>query len=545
MEKYSLDKITALGDIGYRTLKGLSRLESSIYQPLSVEKTEQSIDWPGDWIGRTLLGVSLLSMTTGKESAFLEDLFCCVRKLRNQKGYLGNIEELGVFNEQQFSGHNWLLRGLLEYYRWKKDEQALETASDIVHNLYLSAKGYYREYPTQKESHVFAGGKSGTVTGSIVHHWRLSSDTGCAFMCLDGLADYYALTKDVQVKELLEEMISVFCGIDFVELSMQTHASLSATRGIIKFYRETGNRAYLDFVEQFFALYLDYGATANYANFNWFCRATWTEPCAIIDSYILAFDLFCETKNPFYLKTANRIHYNALDFSQRLNGGFGCDICVGPKETVLHADTDCNPLCEAYWCCTMRGGEGLTRIVENLYLFEKDTLYLAQYGDSRFEGNLIHIRQRTTFPSQGNVILEIDSQSDEIRQIALFVPEYAQDALVITDGIKHSDVNVGAFYFIPLHKGKHEILLSFKMQLHMEPCLGKLVPDGTYCYWRGDMILGIETDSPLDDSDFQVTQTDDGQYQMIGHGPFVDLRGNIDMEISRQNMVKSIQIVFK
>ena len=82
------------------------------------------------------------------------------------------------------------------------------------------------------------------------------------------------------------------------------------------------------------------------------------------------------------------------------------------------------------------------------------------------------------------------------------------------------------------------------MQLHTEPCLGKLAPDGAYCYWYGDMMLGIETDSPLDDSKLQVTQTDDGHYQMTGHGPLVDLRGNIDMEISRQSMVKSIQIVF-
>ena len=546
VEKFSFKEITALGDIGYRSLKCFSRLESKIYQPCDVEKIEKETDWPGDWIGRTLLGVSLLSVATGRESAFVEQLVDTVENLRNTQGYLGHIEQPQVFDEQQFSGHNWLLRGLLSYYHWKKDEHALSMARDIVQNLYLPAAGFYRKYPMKREDHVYVGGKSGSVTGKVVNHWRTSSDTGCAFMCLDGLVDYYALTKDERVKMLLEEMIEVFCKIDFIGLSMQTHASLSATRGIIKLYHITGNEQYLEFAKRFFDLYLDYGATANYANFNWFCRAEWTEPCAIIDSYILSSDLFCETKDAFYLKAANRIHYNAMDFAQRLNGGFGCDVCVGPQKTILHADTDGNPLCEAYWCCSMRGGEGLSSLTRNLYLMENGTIYIAQYGNSRLETTDLVVKQRTTFPKEGNVVLEIDNTSDNIRKLALYIPDYALMPSVTVKERTCTVSKTGEFYFLPLSYGKQKITLSFGIALHTEPCIGKMTPAGRYGYWHGDLMLGIETQQPVKGDELEIEMLSSGNYRVKGqHDMLTDLRGNIDEEIIHGSMVKSVQIVFE
>ncbi len=159
-------------------------------------------------------------------------------------------------------------------------------------------------------------------------------------------------------------MIETFTAIDFVGAHMQTHATLSATRGILRLaeaLEDVDNAAsarYLAAGQRIFRLYLDRGMTENYANFNWFGRPdTWTEPCAIVDSMMAALSLFRLTEDPKYLTLANRIWYNALGYAQRPNGGYGTDSCVGPAGDILRPSGD--GISEAYWCCTMRGSEGL------------------------------------------------------------------------------------------------------------------------------------------------------------------------------------------
>lgn len=104
--------------------------------------------------------------------------------------------------------------------------------------------------------------------------------------------------------------------------------------------------------------------TANYANYNWFGRPYWTEPCAIVDSYMASMALFRLTQQSEYAVLANRIYYNALLASQRPNGGFGCDLCSGTEQSgrFVQANTD---VYEAWWCCSMRGAEGLCSVAAN------------------------------------------------------------------------------------------------------------------------------------------------------------------------------------
>ena len=62
--------------------------------------------------------------------------------------------------------------------------------------------------------------------------------------------------------------------------------------------------------------------TENHENYNWFDRFdTWTEPCAIIDSYLLAVQLWEHTMKPEYRDDAELIYYNGICHTQRNNGG--------------------------------------------------------------------------------------------------------------------------------------------------------------------------------------------------------------------------------
>ncbi|MBE6904113.1 MAG: hypothetical protein E7480_05845 [Ruminococcaceae bacterium] len=544
MKKLSFSQINGYGDVGYRAIKSLSRLESKIYQPEYVRKMEQETPWPSDWIGRTLLGVVMLSKATGVKGAYLERLLELVDELENEKGYLGEVQE-GIYDEQQLSSHNWLLRALLEYYDMTGDKKILKKIWTIVENLYLPVKNHYIEYPTNKEDRVYTGEKSGTLTGAVINNWKTSSDTGCAYMCLDALSQMYEMFPDERVKVLLEEMISTFEKIDFVKISMQTHATLAATRGIVRFYAVTGKEEYLDFAKNLFKLYLDYGATPNYANFNWFCRHEWTEPCAITDSYLLCFEMFIQTKDIYYLKTASRIYYNAFSFAQRYNGGFGCDICIGPEERILRADAD-SGLCEAFWCCTMRGADGISNYIRNSFVSDEKTLYFTQYIDSCVKLDGLKIEERSEYPKEGKISIKaVMTDNTEIDTIALYVPDFAKGSKLIVNGKEQSISNVGGFEMVKLSDGENSILLTFDIPIYTEKALGKLIKDERFCFWRGDLIIGVETDKCLDEDNFEIEYIGNGKCIDKKSGlEFVDLTDNINIEPTEKSPVKSIQVLF-
>ncbi len=106
-----------------------------------------------------------------------------------------------------------------------------------------------------------------------------------------GLSQYYEIFRE-EVWALLEEMLERFKMIDFVGLSMQTHASLSAMRGVVRLYCCRGKKPLLDFAEE------------------------------IVDSCLLAVMLFAQTRKKEYADCASRIWFNGLGHAQCPNGGF-------------------------------------------------------------------------------------------------------------------------------------------------------------------------------------------------------------------------------
>ncbi len=353
------------GDLMARASLLGARMEKREYRPETVLSMDQA-GWPGDWEGRTILALVRLAETTKKEPAYLHEIVDVVLEARNARGYLGPIYDDGIANEQQLSGHSWLLRGLCAYYGYTGKQEIYDAALTIGQNLFLPLYDTYLSYPVAPEDRVYAGDMAGNAV-KTVGKWIISTDTGCAYIPLDGMSALYEMTGDAEIGRMLDRIISLFTEIDFTGICVQTHATLTGTRGILRTYRMRRDPAYLAAAEKLFAMYTEHGMTANYANYNWFGRPLWTEPCAVIDSFMCAMQLYTETGRRDYLTTAQRIYYNGIGFGQRENGGFGCDTCVGAlgieNNTVIRLHCE-----EAYWCCSMRGGEGLASVAEYAYL---------------------------------------------------------------------------------------------------------------------------------------------------------------------------------
>lgn len=426
------------GEFEYRILKNYMRLQEKEYRPEFIfQQTAGGYSWPGDWEGRAVLALVLLKNITGAEPAYLEDILQGIYGQLMQNGYLGErFLDLGKISEQQLSGHNWLLRGLLEAASSDSRPFLEKMIKSIVENLYLPTMGAYYRYPLG-ECRRLDGEAMGELQEGSINGWLLSTDIGCAYMSLDALSQYYQIYHDERILPLLEEMAETFMKIDFVGESLQTHASLSGTRGIMRLYQTTGKKEYLDFACRFFELYCQEGMTENYANFNWFRRPKWTEPCAIVDSYMLAMELFKQQKDSKYLFYANKILYNALGHAQRNNGGFGCDLCAvaeGENERLYVQGKNY----EASWCCTMRGAEGLNYAVRNAFLPGEKAGIFTNYLAGKYEFENFKFTVDTEFPYKGHVKVQFE-QCPEDCQIQCYIPEHTdvEKIEVLVDNKSH------------------------------------------------------------------------------------------------------------
>lgn len=215
-----------------------------------------------------------------------------------------------ILYEQQLSGHSWYLRGLCEYYEQFADSRVIQYLDETFDNLYRPTMGRFSSYPLDRAA------ISGAVSGHSCEElsgWKLSTDIVCAFMSVDGLSHYYKVTKNPDAKLLLEEMADCLDEIDIFNLAAQTHCTLTAARGLMRMYELTNDTRWLNQAEKIFLLYVEKGMTYTYQNFNWFKKGdTWTEPCAIVDSLMLAIMLYKTTEKEEYRRYASRIYFNGF-----------------------------------------------------------------------------------------------------------------------------------------------------------------------------------------------------------------------------------------
>ena len=498
----SFDQVNIKGELYQRAMKNFDRLESDIYYPENVfpkRHHETSAGWPGDKEGRTILGLVLEAQATHRTPLYLDEMIRILPEKLNKKGYLGPVQG-DTIDEQQLSGHGWLLRGLCEYYLWKKDAKVKTYIEGIINNLALPTKGHHKDYPISPAERLGGtGGMSGTST-SVVNNWKLSSDVGCDFIFMDGVVQAYGLFPSAALKTLIDEMMSRFYEMDLIGIKAQTHATLTGLRAALRYYEITGHKELLPEVEKRYRLYREQAITENFENYNWFERPEWTEPCAIVDSYLLAVQLWQNTRSPGYLDDAQLIYYNAIGHTQRSNGGFGCDNCPGPVDNFLSVKAD-----EAYWCCTMRGGEGLARAVQYSYFTQGDTLVVPSFNSGsvsiNLNGSAVKIRQQTGYPFGNKILLNVESlNKPALMSLKFFIPSWVHNPEIT---INHKSVdfkvkNQFAIVSAQIQEGD-KIEYSFGMNLGLESVANvSHTKTGTVRLYYGPLLLGYEGAPDID-----------------------------------------------
>jgi len=515
-------RVTAGGDLAHRTAQNFTRLQADIYRPPAMWRQTNWKSWPGDFEGRALLAVTLLARATGSEPDYFPAMVAAYSAQLNAQGYFGPLLDLHAINEQQLSGHGWLLRGLCEYYEWKREPASLAQIKAIVRNLALPLRGCYAAYPIDPALRgQAAGGVDGHLSGQQ-SNWIVSTDTCCAFIFLDGIAHAWVVLKAAgdasafALKALIDEAIARFLQVDLVAIQAQTHASLTATRALLRIYAEIGDAKLLQAAKERFRLYRAMAMTEHYANTNWFGRPeTWTEPCAIIDSFMVATQLWQHTGFAAYLEDAHLIWFNGVGRGLRDNGGFGTDTCVGAKSPFIKVRSY-----EAYFCCTMRGGEGHARAAQYLYFTQPaklgiPVLTVPFFADSSANIDLGHgpmkLRQTTAYPYSGRVQIEVESATPQVpTRVRFFCAGWSANHTLTLNGrqlrVTHEPSESGGTFLSTIFTPKPTdvLILDQTLTVGSRGPISPSTPRGSYAFQAGPLVLGYKADAVANGADAPV-----------------------------------------
>ena len=419
--------ITSTGELHERALANAERLERDVFEPQAMFERMAGDKWPGDTEGRLLLGQVLMARTLNRQSRTLDELLALWDNYTNELGYFGPVH--GNLNEQQLSSHGWTLRGLCELHKWRGCDWSLERIKKIVNALALPCKGKYKTYPIDERDGMALGMHSGE-SAKERDGWTLSTDFGCAFIFMDGVIQSYGILGGDELRQVCEEMIARYVEIDIIKLGLQTHATLTALRGLARFYQLHPERGdLLAAIVERFDLYLGKGMSESWANHNWFNDPRWTEPCAIVDSLQVARQLWQFTGDVHYRDLIQLIRWNAFAHGQRSNGGFGPDTCVGSSCEDGGSEHQLRPsVPEAYWCCSMRGAEGLSDLM-NHQLVEKDGIIFASLAEScqLHSETYGEIKIISAYPWQGQWQISVSKTGSIAPTIALAAPAWCTD----------------------------------------------------------------------------------------------------------------------
>jgi hypothetical protein len=268
-----LGDVMPAGDLRRRAALNFSRLHDDPFRFEAMIRANTAAEAPGDWIGRAMLGLSVLGQVLQTEPHYLEEIMAKLPSALNARGYIGLLHAAGTADENQVGGHNGLLRGLCEYYLWKRDPRALAVIRSVVTNLMLPTRDLYAAYPDEKLAKLADGRPIGLTVKNEGVWVGLSTDIGTVFFTLDALTQVYTIEPSPELRGLIETMIARYARLDVRKIGAQTHSTLSTLRGIFRWWEEVDPRPeLLALVRECYRLYREHAETEHYANYNWFGR---------------------------------------------------------------------------------------------------------------------------------------------------------------------------------------------------------------------------------------------------------------------------------
>jgi hypothetical protein len=419
-----------------------------------------------------------------------------------ENGYIGNYAPESQLEQWDIWGRKYSMLGLIRYFEISNDKKALEAAKRVADHL-LSQVG-----PGKKDI-LFTGNYRGMASSSVLEPIvYLYNHTG-EQRYLD-FAEYIVAQWETpsgpQLISKAAEGVWVSERFPHPEAwwswdnGQKAYEMMSCYEGLLQLYLVTGNLKYLktvvDVVENITDTEINVAGSGS-AFECWHhgienqTRPTYhtMETCVTITWMKLCYNLLRVTGDSRHADQIEKTFYNALLASIKSDGG---EIAkYSPLEGRRHAgEEQCGMHIN---CCNANGPRGFVLMSEFVFMKSANTVYANFYGESEAElvledGNKIKILQKTTYPENEKIIIEVQPEKDTEFAIALRIPGWSeQNSLKINNEILE-DILPGAYKIIQ-RKWKKGDRIELTLDLR-----GRLIKQNNYqAIVRGPLVLARDS----------------------------------------------------
>ncbi len=383
--------------------------------------------------------------------------------VQESSGYLntyfqGDRRNLRMLPATQETGHETyclghMLQSAIAWYRATGDTTLLNAGARFVDNFMLPNYG-----PAPSQNPIVAGHPE--IEMSLIELYRTTGNR--RYLELAG----YILHGDSRISLTQRQMTYMFCGIPFTSRTkLEGHAvrAMYACCGATDYYLETGDPEYWKTLNVLWndlaqhQIYITGGVGARAAG-EAFGEAyelpnaqAYGESCAAIGNLMWNWRMLSATGDAKFTDVIERALYNGINSGMSLDGTTYCyrnplafDPSSGDKIRNPWYDTTCCP-------------PNLERILASLpgyfYGTSDDGLYVHLYDNSELnwrlqDGNGIRVVQRTLYPWNGEVQLEVRPQRKAEFAVYVRIPAWSMRSTVRVNGERIDGADPGHYLAI-------------------------------------------------------------------------------------------------
>ncbi len=405
-------------------------------------------DWYGEHAGKWLVAAARAAARSG-DTALREHVLAVARFLvsvQGEDGYLGTYAPARRFTVPQppkpesWNGepalrtwdvwiHAYLALGLLEVHRQLGDADALRTATKIG-DLVARALG------------------DGIDITSLGNHHGLSAtvflDAAVELFDATGDARYLALAETIlaqaDAQPRLALLTQALAGADPSEIATGKAYQLAWNLvGLAKLHRLTGDARYGEAVDKQWRAIRDHHLTLGggpwggamhrsrevFNAAGTFSPYAYVETCSTLAWIQLNGELLRATGQARYAEEIERSACNDLLAAAAPDGEDWC-YYVFPNGRRVHTTT--------WRCCKSSGAMALEELPGLAYAVDADgtlAVHLLGEGEARLallDGNAVSLRQRTRYPFDGAIAIEVEPATEAAFAIRVRIPAWAEGA---------------------------------------------------------------------------------------------------------------------
>lgn len=434
-----LSQVQLSGELGVRYMAAMCNIlnHSERYSLESFDADARSVpgalwwDWPGDQIGRWLSVVHVAEGSNGWPSAaaYRKAVADTVFPHQTQDGYFGKPGTLKSDDSRIPSGNAFCLRGMMDAYADTHDPRYLESARKLAHYFETIA-------PIWETSQVEIFDRSGQKQSFDVNnpHWdkrekgKLHEFYG---HCIDGLVALYEQAGDQFALDLAKRLASRFAR------TPHTHHTLSICRGLIDLARVTGDKQYLDKVEDYLAW-----CRENQLVTGGLPEAMPVSPqdegCGLADWIVVNLMMYQLTGEERYVDDAEHTLVNHFFMNQFHTGGFGhrtfSQEIVGGK---LWQGWDGQFGSENPGCCSFWGAWALGQLSQYVVTQTDNTISVNLYptAEIKLPDRGVRLEISSDFPRMHMIHIRVECEKPQTFTMVLRIPPWSEFTKVKCEGV--------------------------------------------------------------------------------------------------------------